>query len=355
MKRLYVAISHHGLGHLAQTSAVLNALSVLAPDIEWVIRTALPAETLRARLRRPFEHLSSPSDCNLVMHDAIRVDVSASLRAYQAFHDNWDKTVAAEARQLEQLGIDAVFSNIGYLPLAAAQRLGVPAVALCSLNWADIFSHYLGHTDGAGPMLDQMNAAYASARAFLRPEPSMPMDTLNNRIAIPPVVIAGQSRRDVLLERLDLDVAHRLVLIGMGGIHYRPPVEDWPEVAGLHYLVPDIWQARHPAVRALSETGLPFNDVLASVDAVVSKPGYGTYTEAAARGRPLLYIPRPDWPEAPYLNSWLESRTRAMEIPESRLLTGHLLEPLERLWSWPAKPPTQADGAAVAARYLLDC
>jgi len=38
------------------------------------------------------------------------------------FHADWDARVSAEARLLRELGADMVFSNVGYLPLAGAQR-----------------------------------------------------------------------------------------------------------------------------------------------------------------------------------------------------------------------------------------
>lgn len=352
MKRLYVAVSHHGLGHLAQTAPVLNELHACDPGIEFVVRSALPHEALAQRLAFPFQHIAEASDCNLVMHDAVRADVPASLVAYRAFHHDWPHKVEAEARRLEALKVDAVFSNVGYLPLAAAHRVGLPAVAMCSLNWADIFRHYLGHEPGAGLLLDQMTTAYAGARAFLRPEPSMAMADLANAIAIAPVAQVGRNRREELFDRLGLASETRLVLVGMGGIRYRPPVERWPALPNTVYLVPDAWLAHHPDIRHLAECAMPFRDVLASADALVTKPGYGSYAEAATAGVPVLTIPRPDWPEAPYLNDWLRDKARMLEIGEAQLQDGALAGPLAELWAMPAKPPVAAAGAVQAADQL---
>ncbi len=354
MNRLYVAISGHGLGHLAQTAPVLNQLHRIDPGIEFVVRTALPRETLALRLAMPFEHVPEASDCNLVMHDAIRADVPASLAAYREFHRDWLRKVDAEARQLEAMKVDAVFSNVGYLPLAAAHQAGLPSMAMCSLNWADIFRHYLGNEPEAAAILDQMLEAYAGARAFLRPEPSMPMVDLANAVAIPPVVQPGRNRRAELVGKLGLAHGDRLVLVGMGGIAYRPPARHWPSIPGVLFLAPDDWQTGHPAIRLLRETGLVFRDALASADALITKPGYGSYVEAASAGVPVLTIPRPDWPETTYLNDWLQGKARVLEIPEQRLLAGELAEPLEQVWAMPAKSPVAADGADRAAGALLE-
>ena len=349
MKRLYAAISHHGLGHLAQTAPVLQALRQLDDGIDFLIRSALPRQTLEARLDLPFAHLAEPSDCNFVMHDALRIDVPASLAAYRAFHAGWAGRVAAEADTLARLGVDAVFSNVGYLPLAAAQRAGIPCMALCSLNWADIFAHYLAGATGADGLHAEMLSAYAGARAFLRPAPAMPMPGLINALAVPPIAQLGRNRRPELQDRLELAAGDRLVLIGMGGIPYRPPVEQWPHLPGVVWLVPDAWGAARRDLRPFGAARLPFSDLLASADALVTKPGYGSFVEAAAAGVPVLYLPRPDWPETPWLTGWLDDMGCALQLDEALLRAGALGEHLGAL---PSKPPVQADGAHIAARLI---
>ncbi len=351
--RLYAAISHHGFGHLAQSAPVLDALAGQVAGADLIIRSALPHAVLARRVSTPFEHLDLASDCNFVMHDSLRVDLPRSLDAYRAFHADWERRVDAEADSLTRLDVDVVYSNVGYLPLAAARRAGVACAGMCSLNWADIFRHYLGHEPGAGDILEPMHDAYTGADLFLRPEPAMPMSDLGNTVAIPPIAQTGQPQPDALRERLCLAADVRLVLVGMGGIRYRPPIESWPDLPGVALLVPDDWQATRHGVHALADTGMPFGDVLASVDALITKPGYGSYTEAAAAGVPVLTLPRPDWPEAPYLDDWLGSHGRMQRLDESEFLAGKLARSLEALWRLPSRAPVQALGAAEAAKRLV--
>jgi UDP:flavonoid glycosyltransferase YjiC (YdhE family) len=167
------------------------------------------------------------------------------------------------------------------------------------------------------------------------------------------VAQSGRNRRAELSVKLGLADSEKLVLVGMGGIRYRPPVEQWTHLPGVMFLVPDDWQTDHPATRSLSETGMVFRDALASADALITKPGYGSYVEAVTAGVPVLTIPRPDWPEAPYLNDWLMASGRALAISEEALLLGELAEPLAELWAMPMTSPLAANGATVAAKYLL--
>jgi len=350
--RLYAAISHHGFGHLAQTAPVLNVLADLAPGMELIVRSALPEAVIARRVRVPFRHLDTATDCNFVMRDALHIDLPASEAAYRAFHADWPRRVGLEAEALAALDVDLVYSNVGYLPLAAAQAAGIPCVALCSLNWADIFAHYLGHRPGAGAMLDVMRAAYAGADRFLRPEPSMAMNDLVNTLAIPPIAQPGRARHDELRASLGLAPGSRLVLVGLGGIPHRLPVEAWPVTSGVAWLVPDEWRVARTDVIGFAATGMAYADLLASADALVTKPGYGSFVEAVRAGVPVLHLPRPDWPETPCLVDWLHASGRAREIDASRLAKGDLRDDLEALWAMPVPAPIQADGAEVAAVAL---
>jgi UDP-N-acetylglucosamine:LPS N-acetylglucosamine transferase len=97
-----------------------------------------------------------------------------------------------------------------------------------------------------------------------------------------------------------------------------------------------------------------FADVLASSDAVITKPGYGTFTEAAYAGVPVLYVTRRDWPEEPYLVRWLKENGTCLEVDRAVLHKGELDLVLQQLWSQGLPPRPNADGASQAARLLLE-
>ena len=173
---LVVSITGHGFGHVAQTAPVLNLLHRLLPELRLTVRSARAPSHLRTRIHAPFTHINSEGDIGMVMSSALDVLAEDSRAAYRAFHRDWDKRVAAEADLLRELGADFVFSNVGYLALAGAQRAGMPNAALCSLNWADIYRHYCGNDAVAA----QIQACYANADAFLRATPGMAMPGLPN-------------------------------------------------------------------------------------------------------------------------------------------------------------------------------
>lgn len=354
--KILCAISHHGLGHLAQAAPILNAMQQASPDLDWLIWSGLTKAALENKLHIPFRHRHEPADVGLSMQDAVRVDAAASRLAYLEFHQDWNDRVARESSWLREQKIEGVLSNAAYLPLAAASQAGMAGVGFCSLNWWDIAHRYLRDIPGMDPVFTHMREAYESARTFLRLTPGLPMTWLDNLEVAAPVASIGCSCRAELDASLRLDPTLKLVMLGFGGVAYQNP-GALPCLKEILWLIPDTWptEGRNDLIR-FSHTQRPFPDLLASCDALVTKVGYGSFVEAAGLGLPVLYLDRPDWPETPWLAPWLMQHTRAAAINENTLFSPAVGEILSRLWNSPApQPPDFSAGAPAIGRRILDC
>ncbi|MDD2914888.1 MAG: hypothetical protein PHP70_06160 [Gallionella sp.] len=350
MHHLVVSISGHGFGHVAQTAPVLNALQRMLPQLRLTVRSGVPLAHLRSRIRAPFDHLTSEGDIGMLMSSAVDVLSDESRAAYRAFHADWDARVAAEACLLRELGADMVLSNVGYLPLAGAQRAGIQNAALCSLNWFDIYRHYCGNDAIAA----QIHGCYANAAAFLRITPGMAMELLPNLVPVAPVAETGNNRRDELDRHLQLSQQEKLVLVSLGGIASRLPIERWPRIEGVRWLVQSDWQVEHPDAIAIESLPLNFSDLLASSDALICKPGYGSFVEAACSGTPMLYVSRADWPETPALAKWLQLQGVCREVSRDALERGDFAGELQEICNAPRPEPVIPQGAAQVADWLAE-
>lgn len=349
---LLVCISGHGLGHVAQMAPVLNALAQLVPNLQLTVRSSVPLAHLRSRITPEFHYVPEIVDPGMEMVSALEVDAERSFSAYADFHADWETRVAAEAGLIAALSPDAVLSNVAYLPLAGAARLGIPRVAMCSLNWADIFGYFCGNMPGASEVLAQVEQAYLQASAFLRLLPAMPMAWIPHLHVIGPVAQPRPSHRLNLNRKLGLAPQHKLVLVSMGGIGMRFPLESWPAIPGVLWLVPDSWKARREDCISVESVGMDFSDLLASCDALLTKPGYGSFVEAACAGVPVLYVRREAWPEQDALIGWLRQHGACVELQAAQLQTGEFAEALQLLLGQPRPQPVQPSGTQVAARYL---
>lgn len=365
---LLLALSSHGFGHLSQAAPVINQLRALIPDLRVTVRGKFPEEQIRRRIREPDAIEQYADDFGMVMHHALSVDSQASFAAYAQAHIDWEEKVATLAAHLQAIHVDLVLSDIPYLTLAAARHAGIPAIALCSLNWTDILEHYLNtdllcseHIEShpelsihAG-LIDTIRRAYQSANYFLQPAPSMAMPWLNNTIAIGPVCTPGQNRRDALQSKTGLPQDACLVLVGMGGMDYPLTLEYWPTHINntpVYYLVPEEMLIVSVNTISIDQTGLTYSDLVASVDLIITKPGYGMFVEAAAAGVPVLYVQRPGWPETEALTSWLKAVARCEEISSEALQQGLFKEQLTGLLTQGAYPPVPPSGNLQAATLL---
>lgn len=354
MAHLLVDISAHGFGHVSQTAPVVNALAQLVPSLQVTVRSAAPIAILRQRFQCEFAHIPTSFDFGMTMSNAVDVLAQESAADYRDFHVEWDAKVQREAQAMRALSPDLLLANIPYLSLAAAQLANVRAVAMCSLNWADIYSHYCVGDAASQNVYAQMLAAYNSAECFLQPQPSMPMSEFANTRQIGPIAKTGCNQRALVEKILPSFPDEKWVLVAMGGMEFRLPMEGWPRIPGVRWLVPAVWKIDREDVSAYESLGLSFGDVLASCDAVLTKPGYGTFTEAACAGVPVLYVARRDWPEEPYLVQWLSRQSTCLEVGRAALETGELHGILQQLWALPRPLRPVLSGAHEAAQYLHD-
>lgn len=351
---LLVALSAHGYGHISQTAPVINRLRALRPSLRLTIASHAPRALLQEQFDGPWELAHLENDIGMVMASAFDVQRVASANAYREFHRTWQHTVERSAQTLRALAPDLLLANVPYLPLAAAAHAGIPAVAMSSLNWADMYQHYCGEQPEAPAIHAHILAAYNSAACFLRLEPGMPMDTLLRRRPIGPVARIGNTRRAQICQQLRLDATTRLVLVTLGGITTHVDISHWPRLSGVHWLLPAAWRPDRVDTTSIESLAIPFPDLIRSCDALIGKPGYGTFSEAACNATPMLYVKRGDWPEEPYLVDWLEQHARCLELGRGEFERGELAEALEQLWATAERPRISPSGINDAASYLAE-
>lgn len=350
---LYVALSGHGFGHLAQVGPVLNEFRRRWPSARLTVQSILPPAVLRQRIAGELAVIAEAADFGMIMVDALEARGAESLAAYRAFHAEWEARLTRQEHLLRSIQPDAVLADVPYLTLAAASRLGLPALALCSLNWADILAGYCPEAPDLATLRAPMLAAYNSAMAFLRPAPSMPMPDLRNARPIGPIAALGQDRRASIARQLGWSENAVWVLLGLGGVALRPPLERWPELPDVRWLTPPEWRASRPDLASWNRlTDCTMLDLIRSCDVLFTKPGYGAFAEAVCNGTRVLYVARDDWPEEPWLSRWLSEYGNSVKIARRQLTTGDVAGPLRQLLDQPARPALTPTGVTEAADWL---
>ena len=100
-------------------------------------------------------------------------------------------------------------------------------------------------------------------------------------------------------------------------------------------------------------SGLRYEDLVAAVDVVATKPGYGIVSECIANETAMLYTSRGQFVEYEVLVAEMPRYLRCSFIEHEDLFAGRWKEPLDRILAQPApleKPAT--NGAEVMAEMI---
>ncbi|WP_413203737.1 hypothetical protein [Rhodospirillum sp. A1_3_36] len=347
--RLYLVVTSHGFGHLSLCASVTEALRVRLPQVHVTVDCALDPSPFF----RDITHESRSFDFGLVMRDARTIDREASADRYRDLHGDWDGSLARVCSVMAAHTPDLVLSCSGYLAVAAAHRLGIPVLGLGPLNWLGIGRFLFDGDPSMTPVLDRMAESYALADGWFIPTPSMPQPDLPNPIPVGVIARPGKRDRRGLMEALGLDPARPLALVNFGGLSSGLDARQWVRQAGDWALLAfnPVSAEREVLVDARA-SGRSFSDILASVDAVVGKAGYGMLADCATAGIPMLMVERSNWPEAPYLEEWFFKNARGRRLTEAALAEGRIGSELDMLIAQAAPRPIAPTGAEEVARFI---
>lgn len=352
----------HGYGHAALITAVLKAFAERCPQVRITLVSQVPVEFFQERLSGvsfAYQDRRVAADFGMKMASASHVLIAESAERYLEAHQNWPQHLKDEVLFLKALAPDLVLSSTAYLPLAAAHSLGIPSAALGPFTWLGIAAHFFAEHPRQAEIFAPMQQAYQNASILLATTPAIPHeDSLTQRrTLIGPVGLPCPEPREELRRRLPLAPGEKVALVALGGIPEPLSVlSSWPIRSGWRWLVaapPQSDLGQSEALFSLSGSGLSVSQAIACADAIITKPGYGTYIEAACAGTPLLYRSRPDWPETVGLGAWLSQYTGVAEINDQDFATGNILKQLEALTSSTSSPLAEPYGNTEAVDHLF--
>ncbi len=405
-------ISGHGFGHASRDIEVLNALGRRDPGLSLIVRTAAQRWLFDLTLVPAADIHPVETDPGVVQIDSLHLDEGDTIRRAGAFYGALDRKAADEAAFLEQAGATLVVGDIPPLAFAAAARARVPAIALGNFSWDWIYEAYSPSLHLAPALIDTIQAAYRQAPLALRLPMSGGFATFPAVRDIP--LIARRSQRDGrdVRRALGLPGDRYLALLSFGGyglngfdLRALSCLDGWAIVTTSHVarggnLSVDSHEStvisrqstvdghesavdsrqstvemaigspeapvQRPIARCLGPglftideremyaSGIRYEDLVAAVDVVATKPGYGIIAECVANDTAILYTSRGHFVEYDVLVAAMRRYTRSLFITNEALYSGRLGPYLDLLLDQSAPPERPAtNGAEVAAEIIL--
>jgi len=354
-RRVAYYVSAHGYGHGVRSSDIIRELCRRCPDVQVIVTSDLPVSFLKNRLgTASVEFRRGAFDVGMVQLDSIKVDLAATLTALQELYARKSELVKAEEQFLADRSISLVVCDIPAIPIEAAKKVGIPAVAIGNFTWNWIYEDFAAADRRWNPFIREIEKDYGKADLLLRLPFAERMKAFRRIEDIPVVASPGRPRRDDLVRLTGCSPQKKWVLLSFTTL-------DWNEAAlgnvesienyEFFTVKPLEWKRRN--IHPVDREKISFSDVLASVDVVISKPGFGLISECVVNRKPLVYSDRADFREYAILVESIDRYLRNQHIPSRELYAGDLKESLDAVWTRPEpKETVPAGGAAIAAKRI---
>lgn len=347
---LVAYVSGHGFGHSSRQVEILRRLPL---DIPLVVKSTAPEWFWRQEVARPFEFVPTAYDVGCLQTTSLQVDAHATLAAWHDINARNQSRWADEVHDLRERRARVVVTDVASFPLTVAAHLGIPGFCVANFTWADIYAGLADVALGFAPVVAQLEREYAQATSLLDADLSLPMPYFARRERIGLVARPCNSRRDDLVRQLNLDPDRKLALVYAGNWGLPLPWERLQTFADWHFLSflpPPVPVAN---LSVVAQTAFRHADVVASVNLVVSKAGYGLVGECLSAPTPLLYCPRADFAEHAALHAALSAWPGGLCIPSDAFLAADWAQGLSRVPERSNLPRVVAGGGQRAADFLV--
>jgi hypothetical protein len=348
-------ITAHGYGHGVRACDVLRAFGRLYPAQPTVIVSDLPLAFLRNRLGPMADSVRPGSfDIGMVQLDSIRVDLEASLKRLLELYARRRELVLQESEFLRECGAAGVVVDIPALPLEAANALGLPSVAVANFGWNWIYREFSEQDPRWLEPVEAIEAGYAKADLLLRLPFGEAMQVFRLVQDVPLLASPGRNRRQEISALTGARIDRPWTLLSFTSLSWSDSALE--RVEALHdreffTVLPLEW--RRSNIHPIDREDVPFWDVLASVDCVVSKPGFGIVSDCAVNSKPLVYAERQNFREFGLLEQGIRRYLRHVHIPADELYGGNLGPWLEQAANAPEpREKLPSGGDLIAARWI---
>jgi hypothetical protein len=347
-------ITGHGYGHAVRSCQVIWHLKERCPEMTVYIRSTVP--------RWLFEHplysvrqSSQALDVGIVQDDSLQMELGLTLEACKALHARVSSLLEEEIAFIRNHNISLIVGDIPPLCFEAAERTGVPSVAITNFSWSGIYRGFLHALPEFLSLIEEMEDFYRQTTLALILPYSCEVEIFPARETIPFITRSSSLDPREARERFGIPNLATVVLLSFGGHGLgRLQLERLLQQKDFYFVATGEALRKDGNLLILPNAQRDYVDLVRASDVIVSKPGYGIVADVIRHQIPLLYTDRGDFAEYPYLVKTLEECATADFIPQDDLIFANLTPYLNRLLTkekhWPA---VAVNGASVASDKLL--
>jgi hypothetical protein len=297
---LYIAITNHGFGHATRTASVAATIQKLCPEALLIMVTTAPRWLLECYIEGDFIHRPRAYDLGVVQPDSLNMDKQATLEKLQEIKKNQNSIIASEVNFIRQNRVGLVLADIPFLAAPIAKAANIPCWMLSNFGWDFIYRSW---GSSFTEISDWISECYQKSDHLFRLPFYEPMSAFTK---ITDVGLTGGEPRYTASElRLKWGITaplEKAVLLTFGGLGLQKiPYENLQLFSDWQFITFDKSAPDLPNLVKINDLKYRPIDLMPVCGRLVSKPGYGTFSEATKYGIPIVSITRDDFAEAAFL------------------------------------------------------
>ncbi|MDB9523860.1 glycosyl transferase [Dolichospermum circinale CS-1225] len=350
---IYIAITNHGFGHATRTASIANTIQKLCPEALLILVTTAPRWLLESYIEGDFILRQRAFDLGVIQIDRLIMDKPATLEKLREIRKNHKSLIASEVNFIRQNRVNSILADIPFLAAGFADAANIPCWMIGNFGWDLIYRDWGGEFT---EIADWISNWYAKSNRLFR----LPFhESMSAFPHITDVGLTGGSPRfsiDELRSNWGINTPpEKTILLTFGGygVQQIPYTNisrfpDWQFIT-FDFLAPDL-----PNLIKVTNRQYRPVDFMPICGRIISKPGYGTFSEATLLDVPVVTIPRDDFAEAAFMLAGITNYNHHQIITTSEFFQGDW----DFLYQLP-QPPKQTqvinkDGNETIAKAVID-
>ncbi len=354
----------HGYGHLTRSLAVVTALKEQQPHLRVHLRFPYPKELVLGHFDGIADSYKEIRfDIGLVQLDSLHHDLETSIKRLEFYYGpEGDKLVESEAEWLQRKKIDFALADTPPRPIEACRLAGVPAIAISSFGWDDIWQPLACEDSRMNRFAELASKSYSTLHTTYRTPMNMEMKSFPNVIDVPLVARKAIKSKDEVRKRLSLPSDKPLILLAYGGEGMASGNQLSKNlIQKANFIVTEPMERPNQdffylSNSCLNSSDISYSELIKAVDVAMIKPGYSTVAECVAQKTAVVYTPRDSFPEAETIQNYIHNNLPHSILSEEDLRNGDWEDALNKILD--RFPLTFGDipayGAEIITKSILD-
>lgn len=302
MKRpiIYIAITNHGFGHATRTASIANTIQKLCPEVLLIIVTTAPRWLLESYIEGDFILRQRAFDLGVIQADSLTMDKPATLEKLREIKKNYKSLIASEVNFIRQNRVNIILADIPFLAVGFAEATDIPCWIISNFGWDFIYRDWGGEFT---EIADWISDWYGKSNRLFRLPFHEPMSAFTNIIDVGLTGGSPHFSPDELRSNWQINTTlEKTILLTFGGLGLQEiPYANISKFPDLQFITFDFLAPDLPNLIKVTNRQYRPVDFMPICGRIISKPGYGTFSEATLLEVPVVTIPRDDFAEAAFM------------------------------------------------------